>query len=296
MNDRTAYAFGLFGREDDLRIIGAVLESGGSALALGDPGVGKSSLLKVAGQLAQRHGRRVLSVSPTPFEQGLPFAGLAELISQVPDGMDRELPEPQRRALAVALQRAEPDGPEADPLAVPLAVRGLLHQLCAREPVAVVIDDLQWMDHPSQGSLGFAMRRLPVEPERLSVLVGARPEGGARDLMRSLPEPRHDLALAPLDEWAIGQLLRKRFGPRWTPLLSAGGRAGQRGEPVLGLDDRRGNAGWRPNLGCGPFPAASRCCRCRRASPTCYASAPSSWGTKARAVFACSWPPLGASP
>src|SRR5882757_708465 len=177
----TAYAFGLFGREEDLRIIGAVLESGGSALALGDAGVGKSSLLKIAGQLAQRHGRRVLSVSPTPFEQGLPFAGLAELVSQVPDGMERELPEPQRRALAVALRRAEPHGPEADPLAVPLAVRGLLRQLCAREPVAVVIDDLQWMDHPSEGSLGFALRGLPVEPGRLSVLIGARPEGAARD-------------------------------------------------------------------------------------------------------------------
>src|SRR5882672_5823258 len=119
VKDGTTHAFGLFGREDDLRIIGAVLESGGSALALGDAGVGKSSVLKVASQLAQRHGRRVLSVSPTPFEQGLPFAGLAELISQVPDGMDRDLPEPQRRALAVALQRAEPDGPEPDPLAVP---------------------------------------------------------------------------------------------------------------------------------------------------------------------------------
>ena len=67
----TAYAFGLFGREEDLRIIGAVLESGGSALALGDAGVGKSSLLKIAGQLAQRHdakwrgnGQRLQTVGP----------------------------------------------------------------------------------------------------------------------------------------------------------------------------------------------------------------------------------------
>ena len=54
VEDGTAAAFGLFGREDDLRILSDVLDGGGSAIAIGDPGVGKSSLLKVADQLAQR--------------------------------------------------------------------------------------------------------------------------------------------------------------------------------------------------------------------------------------------------
>ena len=31
-------------------------------------------------------------------------------------------------------------------LAVPLAVRSLLAHLCATEPVAIIIDDLQWLD------------------------------------------------------------------------------------------------------------------------------------------------------
>jgi DNA-binding CsgD family transcriptional regulator len=235
MKDGAAAAFGLFGREDDLRVTSTVLADGGSVVAAGEPGVGKSSLLKVAGQLAQRGGRRVLSVMPTPFERGLPFAGLAELLGQVPEGMARELPEPQRRALDVALQRAEPDGPEADALAVPLAVRGMLTQLCVREPVTVIIDDLQWLDQPSAGSLGFALRRLSVAPERLSVLVGTRPEGSDSDLIRCLPDPVQDLALAPLDQWEIGQLLRKRFGPRWTATLSAGVAQASGGNPFLAL-------------------------------------------------------------
>jgi DNA-binding CsgD family transcriptional regulator len=235
MAETTAAAFGLFDREDDLRVMTAVLTHGGSAVAVGEPGVGKSSLLRVADQVAQRGGRRVLSVTPTQFERGLPFAGLAELISQVPEGIDRDLPPPQRRALAVALRRAEPEAPRADALAVPLAVRGLLTSLCEVEPVALIIDDLQWLDRASIGSLGFALRRLSVDPSRLSVLVAARPEGVDHDLIASLGEPRHEFALGPLEDWAIGLLLRKRLGPRWTPPLSDGVARASGGNPFLAL-------------------------------------------------------------
>ena len=95
MEASTAAAFGLFGREDALGEFRDALADGGSAVAVGDPGVGKSSVLRVAGQLGQRSGRRVLSVTPTQFERGLPFAGLAELTSQIPEGADSALPDPQ---------------------------------------------------------------------------------------------------------------------------------------------------------------------------------------------------------
>ena len=236
MEESTAAAFGLFGREAALQSLSAVLGDGGSAVVTGDPGAGKSSLLKVADQVAQRRGRRVLSVTPTQFDRGLPFAGLAELIAQCPEGWDRALPEPQHRALTVALHRAEPGGPEVDALAVPLAVRGLLMHLCESEPVALVIDDLQWLDQATVGSLGFALRRLPVAPQRLSVLIGTRPDPGAgTDLIRVLSEPRHEFSLPPLDDWAIGQLLRGRLGPRWTPPMSAEVARVSRGNPFLAL-------------------------------------------------------------
>jgi predicted ATP-dependent serine protease len=74
--DEVSAAFGLFGRENSLRVVNDVLVSGGSVVAIGDPGVGKSSLMRVASQLAKVRGRRVLSVTPTQFDQGLPFAGL----------------------------------------------------------------------------------------------------------------------------------------------------------------------------------------------------------------------------
>src|SRR5258706_9568594 len=205
VDEVSAAAFGLLGREDALRVVNDVLVRGGSAVAVGDPGVGKSSLLKVADQLAQCRGRRVLSVTPTQFDRGLPFAGLAELIGQCPEGAEDGLPGPQRRALGVALQRVEPVGREVDALAVPLAVRGLLTQLCECEPVVLIIDDLQWLDQASVGTLGFALRRLAIEPNRLSVLVGTRPDPDAgTELIRCLAEPRHEFALRPLEDWAIG--------------------------------------------------------------------------------------------
>jgi DNA-binding CsgD family transcriptional regulator len=235
MEEGTAAEFGLFGREEELRVLSDVLDAGGCAVATGEPGVGKSSLLTVADQLGQRRGRRVLSVTPRQFDRGLPFAGLAELVAQVPAGADRDLPEPQRRGLAVALQRAEPDGLVVDALAVPLAVQGLLTHLCEAEPVALIIDDLQWLDQASLGSLGFALRRITVAPDRLSVLIGTRPEGAGVDLIRSLPAPRHDFTLTPLPEWAVGQLLRTRLGARWTPPVSAGVARVSSGNPFLAL-------------------------------------------------------------
>jgi DNA-binding NarL/FixJ family response regulator len=234
MDEVSATAYGLFGREDAMRVVGDTLDHGGSVVAIGEPGVGKSSLLKVADQLAQRRGRRVLSVAPTQFDRGLPFAGLAELVNQCPDGALDRLPGPQQRALAVALQRAEPDGREVDALAVPLAVRGLLTQLCETNPVTLVIDDLQWLDQASEGSLGFAVRN--IDPRRLSVLVATRPDPDAgTDLLRSLAEPRRELMLRPLADWAIGQLLRERLGQRWSPPMAAGVARASGGNPFLAL-------------------------------------------------------------
>lgn len=249
---------GLFGREDALRVVTELMRDGGSAVATGDPGSGKSSLVKIAVQLARQHGRRVLSVTPTQFEQGLPFAGLAELVGQLPAGADSGLPGPQRRALAVALQRAEPGG-EVDALAVPLAVRGLLTGLCQAGPVALILDDLQWLDPASLGSLAFALRGVPAGPGALSVLVATRPDpDSGTDLIRGLAEPRHEFVLPPLADGPVGQLLRDRLGPRWTPPMSAGVARAAGGNPLLALEIARameaGPAPWR--AGVVPVPSS----------------------------------------
>ncbi|WP_433040208.1 helix-turn-helix transcriptional regulator [Dactylosporangium sp. CS-033363] len=231
----TAEGFELFGREGAFRVIAAACAQGGQVVVSGEPGMGKSSLLRVGGQLAQRAGRRVLAIAPTEFDQGLPFAGLAELVAQCPpDGPDR-LPAPQRRALAIALQQVEPEGGTIDPLAVPLAIRSLLTNLAGTEPVTVVLDDVQWLDPATAGALAFALRRLALPGDRLSVLAGTRPAGLRTDLVRTLPEPRRDVDLPALDEHAIAQLLRRRFGSTWTQSVSSAVARASGGNPFLAL-------------------------------------------------------------
>lgn len=231
----TAEAFGLFGREGAFRALTSVLAEGGRAVVSGEPGLGKSSLLKAAGQVAQRRGRRLLIVMPTEFDRGLPFAGLAELLAQLPPGAQDALPDPQRRALAVALQQVDPGDRPVDPLAVPLAVRTLLGGLCEREPVALVLDDVQWLDEATAGCLAFGLRRFDATAPRLTVIVGARPEGLLIDLVRALPDPVHEVPLAPLDGPAVAQLLRRHFGDAWTRPVSAGVARASGGNPFLAL-------------------------------------------------------------
>ncbi|TDW21442.1 ATP-binding protein [Kribbella kalugense] len=234
MGEGSAIDYGLFGREDALGVLTDVLDRGGSAVMIGEPGVGKSSLLKVVDQLAQRRGRRVLSVAPTQFDRGLPFAGLAELVNQCPEETLDRLPAPQRRAIAVALQRAEQDGSEVDALAIPVAVRSLLTLLGQASLVALVVDDLQWLDPASAGSLAFALRG--IDPSRVCVLLATRPDPAVgADVIRSLAEPRHELLLEQLPDWAIGQLLRKHLGQRWTAPLAAGVARASGGNPFLAL-------------------------------------------------------------
>jgi hypothetical protein len=215
MAEVSASSFGLYGRDEQLAVLNRVSASGGSSVMTGEPGTGKSSLLVVASQLAQRSGRRVLTITPTQFDQGLPFAGLAEMVGQVPAGSDTMLPGPQRRALSVALQQADPDGYDIDPLAVSLAVRGLLAQVCQVEPVTLVVDDLQWMDKESKGSLGFALRHLAVPHGRLGVLVGTRPQGWTAT--------SSTVFVSPGTTWSWGRWTKRR----WAYCCASGsGRAG----------------------------------------------------------------------
>jgi DNA-binding NarL/FixJ family response regulator len=231
----SAESFGLFGREDAFAILKATLAQGGSVVMSGEPGMGKTSLVRAASQVAQRTGRRVLSVSPTQFDRGLPFAGLADLMTQCPEDVESTLPTPQRRALDVALQRLDPPDGGTDALAVPLAVRTLLTHLCEVGAVALILDDLQWLDQATAGSLAFALRRLNTAPERLSVVLSMRPEGLGSDVVAALQGAPEGVTLEPLDDPAIGQVLRRLFGSKWTqPISSAVARASS-GNPFLAL-------------------------------------------------------------
>ena len=101
----------LVGREQEVE---AALESlellaaGTGALAIeGEAGIGKSALWQLAAGAARERGLRVLETRPSEAERTLSYAALGDLLRPALDAIEG-LPEPQRRALEVALLLADP--------------------------------------------------------------------------------------------------------------------------------------------------------------------------------------------
>jgi hypothetical protein len=256
---RPAGPQGIVGREPELRRVDELLdaiEAGPMALVIeGEIGIGKTALWKHGLAAAANRSHRVLACRPIDAEAQLAYAALGDLLAEVPEGALAELPGPQRRALEVALLRAEPEEQRSLPRAVALGLLGVLRALARQAPTLVAIDDVQDLDHPSESALAFAARRLT--DERVGLLLARRLDGRRRvlpDLDRALPEGRMGrlrlgaLTVAELDR-LLGARLRASF-PRLTlarlhrvsggnPFfaLEVGGALLRTGDPRAPLDD-----------------------------------------------------------
>ena len=160
---------------ETVRAFVAALDRGPAAIRVtGEPGIGKSIVWREALHIAREHGCEVLQCRPVESEAQLAFTALSDLLADLPPAAFDALPGPQRRALDVALLRAEPGDEELLPRAVGLAVLGLLRQQSTGAPVVVGIDDAHWLDPSSQRVLAFAIRRL--SRERVGLLLASRPD------------------------------------------------------------------------------------------------------------------------
>ena len=184
----------LHGRDDERAEIAGLLADarvGGSGVLVlrGGPGLGKTALLDDAERGAA--GLRVLRATGAEAETELPFAGLHQLLAPVLDHA-AALPAAQAAALRRALGLAT--GPQPEPLLLGAAALGLLAEAA---PVAVLVDDWQWLDAPSVAALAFAGRRLRAEG---IALIGA-----VRD--DAPPTGLAERVLPPLTAEAAGALL-----------------------------------------------------------------------------------------
>jgi DNA-binding CsgD family transcriptional regulator len=206
----------LVARDDELALLTAFLDSapaGTAALVLeGEAGIGKSTLWSAGAALARERGMRVLSSRPTEAEQGLAYAGLGDLLEGELDRVLPSLPPPRRRALEVALLLGESsDG--VDARAVAVAVRNGLESLAADGPVALAVDDVQWLDPSSEAALAFALRRIADRSVFLLLArrLGERAE--ASELEHALgTDSIERIRLNPLSVGATQRLLQARLG------------------------------------------------------------------------------------
>jgi DNA-binding CsgD family transcriptional regulator len=236
----------LVGREAELGAVEAFLRSERARVVaiVGEPGIGKTTLWQAAVEHVRARGARVLVARPTASEARLAFAGLADLLVDVPDELFAELPEPQRIGLDAALLRAtSARAPERR--VVGAGFLTLLRALAAESEVVCAIDDLQWLDTSSAAAVEFALRRLGEEPVRS--LVSVRAAELARTLVPALERDLQveRLALGPLSVAALHRVLAQELGrtfPRPT-LVRIAQAAG--GNPLYALEiarelDRRG--------------------------------------------------------
>jgi DNA-binding CsgD family transcriptional regulator len=218
----------VIGRESELAILDRFLDSiptRPSALLLsGDPGIGKTTVWQDGLARALQRRYRTLSCGPVEAETRLSYAALGDLLEPVLEQVLPAVPEPQRRALEVALLRFPSSGARADQRAVSLAVLGCLRSVASTSPVVVAIDDVQWMDLPSVRVLQFVVRRLKGEQVGLMTAArGARADDDPLGVVSAFAEDRvHAVHVGPLSQDALERVLRAKVGDGFsrTTLLS----------------------------------------------------------------------------
>ena len=196
----------LLGRTIELGLIGEFLDraavEGGTLLLQGEPGVGKTALLRAAADRALAAGTRVVRAECVEFETMSVFSGLSQVLIPLSAGLDALIPA-HRDALAVVLGLAEGEPPK--PAQVAHAALNLIRGTAAERPLLLIVDDLQWMNRYSADVLSFVVRRLGGS--RTGFLAAARTD--TLGDFEPANMPRHDLAA--LDQEAALALLRARY-------------------------------------------------------------------------------------
>jgi DNA-binding CsgD family transcriptional regulator len=250
----------VFGRDAELRMIDGFLcerpsEPGALVLA-GPAGAGKTTLLREATGRARDLGFVVLEAQPSQSELRLAFAGLADLIGARTGTVLAELPPPQRRALAVALLIQDAPGRPPEPRVIAAAFRAVLLALARSAPVLVAIDDVQWLDPPTDAAVGFAFRRMEREPVGLICTQRVLSSGG--ELPLELGRARMPAGLLPLgglSHGALHRMLRDRLGTSFSHPTLRRIEAESGGNPFIALEIGRALARRESTrVAAGPLP------------------------------------------
>ncbi|AEV83821.1 LuxR family transcriptional regulator [Actinoplanes sp. SE50] len=243
----------LFGRAGLLAEIDVRLAVGGGVALCGPPGIGRTALLDAVAEQAVARGELLLRLRPARGERTLAYAGVADLVRQVPPDVVAALPPAARHAIA-GLRQGRPPRSGAPAPARRLLLATLLAHCSRLAPVLLVLDDVQWLDPESAALITFAMRRRPGSRVR-ALTAERRPDpAGRRRAARLCPAPVTELTVPPLAPDDLTAMLEARGLPCRTASRLHTASAGN---PFLAL--ALGSTGadgpaWRP----APLPEAAR--------------------------------------
>jgi DNA-binding CsgD family transcriptional regulator len=205
----------LVGRDDEMALLTGLIKEaargrGSSVLIEGEPGIGKSALVRAALAVAPTVGCQVFWGAGDELGQQLPLLPFL-------DGLRvREPSANPRRTTIVQLLRGEvaADRGTDVPAVLTEQLLALVAEQCAAQPTILVLDDLQWADQASialWGRLARSARQVPL------LLVG---------MMRPAPQRDDLLALRRVAADAARLHLTGLTGPTVADLVAAlaGGR------------------------------------------------------------------------
>ena len=219
----------LIGRDSELAVLAALVAEvaagrGSSVLIEGEPGIGKSALVRMALAETAGAGCQVFWGAGDELGQALPLLPLLEGL-QV-----REPSANPRRNTIIRLLRGEVASDPGTDVSAALAEQllALITEQCAVRPTILVVDDLQWADQASitlWGRLARSVRQVPL------LLVGMMRPVPQRDDLLALRRAVGDAArlqLTGLTEAAVAELVAALAGgePDGNLLRLAGGAAG----------------------------------------------------------------------
>jgi len=207
------------GREPERRIVRDLLwraqqEVGGVVLVEGEPGIGRSLLLREAAGMAAGEGFSLAAGEADRLGRALPFFAL-------------------RTALGEPFARLIADDPERDLSDAPgwwISQMGAhLEQRAAATPVLVCLDDLQWASPATLAALRTLPRELKCHPVAWLLARASTPQQDAEYLFGLLEKDGAvHVTLGPLDDDAMAALVTSAFGspPDQALLALACGAAG----------------------------------------------------------------------
>src|SRR6266496_4680991 len=219
----------LVGRDSEMALLDELMKEaargrGGSVLIEGEPGIGKSALVRAAVAQAPEIGCQVFWGAGDELSQALPLLPFL-------DGLRvREPSANPRRETIVRLLRGEvtADRGTDGPAVLAEQLLALVAEQCAVRPAILVVDDLHWADQASitlWGRLARSARQVPL------LLVGMmRPAPQRDDLLalRRVVDDAARLQLTGLTAVAVADLVADLAGgkPDGNLLRLADGAAG----------------------------------------------------------------------
>jgi DNA-binding CsgD family transcriptional regulator len=223
------------------QLLGQVRAGAGAiALVEGSPGVGKTSLIAVATEIAREQGLAVAKARGSELERDFAFGVVRQLYEPLLD----DLPDAKRNEVfagAAGLARRlvesrEPESPDArlEPHAALHGLYWLTVNLAAVSPLVLAIDDLQWADPSSLRFVAYLANRIETLP--LLAVVGTRTdESGAHteviDELSANPMTAR-LQPGPLSHDGVSQLVGRILGDAH-PAFSARCYDATKGNPLL---------------------------------------------------------------